>query len=342
MRLPGTLLRLGAAGALVVLAGCFLLGCGPVQAGGAIGPGSGPGAPTAGGDPAAGGDPTAGGDPGPGAPPTTPPVLGSRCIVGPTINDVSCEHETSTIAGRTVLWETPLGTAPPGGWPLVIIYQGSLLSPDGQTVLAPHGMWMVTATDAAADGIFANYVLTQLTTETMVLKRLLDGGYAVVTPTADNSGFAWDTNLPPWLYDWLPAPDNQFLGSLFAAIEAGQLGPLSASRWYASGVSSGGYMTSRMAVSYPGRFRALAIAAGSYATCGGDLPCVVPTLPTDHPPTLFLHGGSDPFVPVAQMYAYYDALITLGCDTKAMVDASLPHGWIPESPDAIATWFDSH
>jgi poly(3-hydroxybutyrate) depolymerase len=203
-------------------------------------------------------------------------------------------------------------------------------------------MWMVTANDAALDGIFADYVLNQLTTQTTVIKRLLDAGFAVLTPTADNTGFAWDTNLPPWLYDWLPAPDNQFLTALYTAIATGQLGPLSTTRWYATGVSSGGYMTSRMAVSYQGHFRALAIAAGSYATCGGGLPCTVPALPSDHPPTLFVHGGSDPLVPVSQMQSYYDALVSLGCETQKIVNQNEKHGWIPESPDAILAWFAAH
>jgi len=67
----------------------------------------------------------------------------------------------------------------------------------------------------------------------------------------------------------------------------GIFGHLNNKNKFATGISSGGCMTSRMAVSYEGEFRALAIAAGSYATCGGIL-CVIPIfLPRDHPPTLF-------------------------------------------------------
>ena len=272
--------------------------------------------------------------------PPAPPA--SRCTVGPTAHDIDCSHQSATVGGRPVVWQTPLGLPPPSGWPLAVIYQGSLLSPDGQTVLAPHGMWKVTATDADADGLFADYVINQLTTQTLVIKQLLDGGYAVVTPTADSGGFAWDTNLPPWDLDWPPAPDSTFLTALFGAIAAGQMGPISATRWYATGISSGGFMTSRMAVSYDGRFRALAIAAGSYATCGGTLACIVPALPANHPPTLFLHGAQDPLVPLQQMYSYFDALVTLGIETKAIVDADTKHGWIPQCPAAIVSWFDAH
>jgi pimeloyl-ACP methyl ester carboxylesterase len=313
--------------------GLALLACGCSSAGGSGDPsGAGsPGAPTGGGDTP--------GDPSPG----TSSAAASRCTVGPTEHDIACDHQTSTLGGRTVDWETPLGTPPADGWPLVVVYQGSLLKPDGQSLLSPHGMWKVTAADGDAYGASADYVITQLTTQTSTIKGLLDGGFAVATPTADNTGFAWDTNLPPWLYDWPPAPDNQFLTQqLFAAVEAGQLGPVSTTRWYATGVSSGGYMTSRMAVSYAGRFRALVIAAGSYATCGGGLPCNVPALPKDHPPTLFLHGAKDPLVPLSQMQSYYDALMAGGFETQVIIDPDLTHGWAVESPVAIPAWFSSH
>ncbi len=340
MRLPARLIRLRVIGALW-LASSLLAGCGAQATPSGVDPGgSGGGAVVGGGNGATDGNGNGVGSGGGDVPPATPP--GSRCTVGPTVHDIDCSHETATIAGRTVLWQTPLGVPPASGWPTVFIYQGSLLSPDGQSILAPHGMWQVTAQDAANDGIFADYVLAQLTTQTSIIKQLLDGGYAVVTPTADTSGFAWDTNLPPWDVDWPPAPDSTFLSGLFAALASGQLGPLSTTRWYATGVSSGGFMTSRMAVSYDGRFRALAVAAGSYATCGGLPTCLVPTLPADHPPTLFLHGAQDPLVPVSQMYTYFDALVSMGADTKALVDANAKHGWIPAAPAAIVAWFDAH
>jgi len=338
MTLLASLVRPRMIGALWI-ASTLAAGCGAQATPGGADPGSaGTGAIGGSNGDQSGGGATGGGDVAPA--PAPPPA--SRCTVGPTVHDIECSHESATIGGRSVLWQTPLGLPPPTGWPLAVIYQGSLLSPDGSAPLEPHGMWKTTATDAASDGIFADYALAQLTTQTTVIKQLLDGGYAVVTPTADTAGFAWDTNLPPWDVDWPPAPDSTFLTALFAAISGGQLGPVSATRWYATGISSGGFMTSRMAVSYDGRFRALAIAAGSYATCGGVPICTVPALPTDHPPTLFLHGAQDPLVPLSQMYAYYDALVTMGGETKAIVDANTKHGWIPESPGAIVSWFDSH
>lgn len=100
-------------------------------------------------------------------------------------------------------------------------------------------------------------------------------------------------------------------------------------------------MTSRMAVSYPGKFRALAVAAGSYATCGGPL-CVVPELDVGHPPTLFLLGGQDPAVPQSTVTVYHDALLAAGIATRLVVDPQVGHAWIPASPDEIDVWFAEH
>lgn len=86
---------------------------------------------------------------------------------------------------------------------------------------------------------------------------------------------------------------------------------------YATGISSGGYMTSRTAnefASRPGQFvpahpfRAVAIESASFESCAGAL-CVIPTpLPATHPPTLFLHGLIDPIVPIITAQAYDGAL----------------------------------
>lgn len=307
--------------AATILFACCSGGCAPRVGDGAVASTGQPGAPSSSPAPSGGGTPT---DPG-GSPAPAPPG-GSRCTVDATTGAIDCVYEGDTVGGRQVLWQTPLGTPPAAGWPVAFIFQGSLF--------APVTMWSATKGDLL--GVLGSY------TQTLLVKRLLDGGYVVVTPQADLNAIAWDTNLPPWRDLWPPAPDNTFLDDLFAAVDAGHFGPVDHARWYATGVSSGGYMTSRMAVSYPGRFRALAIAAGSYATCGGPL-CALPlTLPTDHPPTLFLHGGSDPIVPIVTMYAYRDQLALAGHETKTVVDPTFMHGWIPATPDEVGAWFDAH
>jgi poly(3-hydroxybutyrate) depolymerase len=224
---------------------------------------------------------------------------------------------------RNVYYQVPLGSPPVNGWTVVLLFQGSLFSP------------AVTMEATASEPFGAYY-------QVLLVKRLLDAGYAVLAPEAHLSGATfWDTNVPPWDLAWTGAPDDLFMRSIFSELEHGSFGSIDTARQYATGISSGGYMTSRMAVSYPGRFRALAIASGSYATCSGPL-CTIPTpLPADHPPTLFLHGDADVVVPLWTMEAYRDELSAEGRATQSIIQAGAGHQWIAAAPDAVLKWFNA-
>jgi poly(3-hydroxybutyrate) depolymerase len=130
--------------------------------------------------------------------------------------------------------------------------------------------------------------------------------------------------------------------AIFQAIHDGVFGPIDSGRMYATGLSSGGYMTSRMAVSYPGVFKSLAIMAGSYATCAGLICSVPETLPADHPPTLFLHGQNDLAVPLSTMEPYEEKLRTMGIATRKVINDACGHQWIPEAPEEVFRWFETH
>lgn len=251
----------------------------------------------------------------------------SRCLA--TTERVLCSYEQISLPGqlgvlRDVVYQLPLGTPPSGGFPVVILFQGSF---NGPAVMF----------DAAADAAFGAYHLAT------TIKGLLDAGYAVVAPEAHLQGDTyWDTNIPPWSLNWAAAPDHAFMLSILAAIPAGKFGPLDASRQYATGISSGGYMTSRMAVSYQGQFKALAVHSGSYATCSGAL-CVIPdVLPSDHPPTLFLHGEKDPAVPISTMKNYDTRLQADGKETRVVTDPNAGHEWIPAGAQEVVAWFNAH
>jgi poly(3-hydroxybutyrate) depolymerase len=133
-----------------------------------------------------------------------------------------------------------------------------------------------------------------------------------------------------------------FIPALLSRIEDGTFGAVDSARMYATGISSGGYMTSRMAVSYPGRFRALAIAAGSYATCLGPICNVPSSLPTDHPPTLFMYGAVDTTVPITTARTYATRLTDMGIETHFIEDASAGHAWLSSAPAAVTHWFLDH
>ena len=257
------------------------------------------------------------------ASPAADAALASRCTE--TETEISCTYETATFQAlavkRPLRYQTPLGAPPPNGWPVVFYYQGSLVSAEN-------------AFHATRDALLGQFELTR------TIKALLDHGYAVIAPDALVE-FAWQTNVPPFSLTWPTTSDNAFLQSIFVGVADGTLGPLDTSRMYAMGISSGGYMTSRMAVSYPGMFRALVVHSASYATCG--VACVIPAvLPIDHPPTLFVHGGKDPVVPLAQMKLYRDELAQQGHVVDTVIDDSAGHEWLSDATSAVVTWFDTH
>lgn len=255
--------------------------------------------------------------------------LGSRCTE--TASAIHCAHHTLVISpgglglgNRDVHWQVPLGVPPAKGWPVVLMFQGSFYSAD-------------TFWDAAPDAPYGGWSQCQ------VLRALLDSGFAVITPkTRFNGGYYWDTNVVGLSENWGTSDDHHLLLKIFEGIGAGQYGPLDPTRWYATGISSGGYMTSRMALSYPGKFRALAVVAGSWATCAGSLCSISPPLPSDHPATLFLHGERDQTVPLWTMQLYADALTAQGTQIRVITDADAGHEWLPVAPVEVPGWFEGH
>ena len=240
---------------------------------------------------------------------------------------ISCSHQSTWInsgalATRKVIYQRPAGTPPPAGWPVVVFYQGSFFALDNFVY-------------------YSNAWAGKLYHEGKTIKTLLDNGYAVIAPSAPADLF-WQTNIPGLsggLYE--TSTDFFFLSNVFKAIDNGHFGPLNGQRKYATGISSGGYNTSRMAVSFPGQFKALAIQSGSYATCGGPL-CVIPELPADHPPTTFLHGFIDTVVPWWSMDLYYDRLLQQGIETTRYTEPLGNHEWFAASPGRILAWFNAH
>ncbi len=253
----------------------------------------------------------------------------SRCTQ--TADTLHCAHHTLLVSpgglglgNRAVHWQVPLGTPPDAGWPVVLMFQGSFFSADtfwDGTTSMPYGGW----------------------NQGHVLRALLDLGFAVITPkTRFDGAYYWDTNVVGFSGNWSTSDDHHLLLQIFDSIRAGTFGPLSSTRWYATGISSGGYMTSRMALSYPGKFRALAVESASWATCAGALCSIPPPLPADHPPTLLLHGERDDIVPISTMRLYEGALKAQGTEVKVVTDADAGHAWLDASPGEVPAWFVAH
>jgi predicted esterase len=239
---------------------------------------------------------------------------------------VSCTYEqteidSGSVGKRQVIYQTPLGTPPAEGWPVVVIYQGSFFPLKNFTYnsLMPFGGYY----------------------QGKVIQTLLDHGYAVIAPSALADLF-WQTNIPPFDLAYEQSNDFTFLNNVLQAMQQGRFGTLNKQRQYATGISSGGYNTSRMAVSFQGQFKALVIQSGSYANCGGPL-CVVPKkLPADHPPTYFLQGFIDPIVPWWTAEMYHKRLAEQGIETGMYTDKLGGHEWFPASPEKVLEWFNRH
>ncbi len=247
----------------------------------------------------------------------------SRCqTTGWLLKTTSCTYKkTQTMSRpgiyRDVKYQVPEGTPPAGGWPVVVMYQGSFFPVEfSRTQGLPFGGYY----------------------EVKVIEKLLNNGFAVIAPDA-GIDFFWETNLPV-IYEL--TADYLYLNRLFQEIAAGKFGPINPNKKFATGISSGGYNSSRMAVSYQGQFKALVVQSGSYATCSGPI-CIVPsTLPSNHPPTYFIHGFVDLVVPWWSMDLYYDKLLKQGIPTGRYTEALAGHEWVPASADKVYAWFNKY
>ncbi len=252
----------------------------------------------------------------------TTPRPDAPCIV--TDEAVTCTFRiTPLVAGevrRDVYWQVPSTPAPAGGRPAVIVYQGSFFGPDST--------WGMVRRELP----FGGYQQARL--QALLLER----GFTVIAPAAA-ADLAWQSNSG---LDWDRTTDKPVIDALLVALERGDFEAVDVDRLYATGISSGGYMTSRMAVSYPGRFRALAVHAASYATCAGLLCRVPDDLPLDHPPTLFVHGRVDTIVPIRTMEPYPERLRALGLETDVVIDDRAGHEWLSVAPERTVAWFQAH
>lgn len=240
-----------------------------------------------------------------------------RCTV--TDDAVRCAPQSTKVDGREVYWQSPSSVAPTAGYPVVLVFQGSFFPPS------------LTWNEVPRDTSFGGYQQARM--QALLLER----GFIVIAPFAD--GIAWQTNTS---FDFANSGDKKFIDALLVEIGNGTFGAADVTRLYATGISSGGYMTSRMALTWPGTFRALSISSASWATCGGAA-CVLPdTLPAGHPPTQFLHGGGDVTVPLFTAQAYVDALTAQGFEAELIIDDELGHAWLPEAPERVVDWFTAH
>lgn len=90
----------------------------------------------------------------------------ARCVKSG--DSIKCDRLKTTMDGREVLHQTPEGTPPADGWPVIILYHGWYLSPESTFKAEKSDKW----------GLY-NKALTA--------KALLEKGYAIIAPHASTS-----------------------------------------------------------------------------------------------------------------------------------------------------------
>ena len=236
---------------------------------------------------------------------------------------IHCPRSAVTIfkgktSQREVLWQLPSGKTPTTGWPVVLLSQGS---------------WFPVEFSRPANLPFGGF------NEIKLIRELLDQGFAVVAPRA-TMRVGWITNMPH--REYVKTADYQVLAEVLRMIRNQEFGHLNAEEVFATGISSGGYNTSRIGITFQGKLKALAIQSGAYASCLGPL-CKLPdTISKEHPPTLFLHGEKDLAVPLWSAMNYYKRLKSVGVETEIVIDPDAGHGWLDVAPAEITKWFKTH
>lgn len=236
---------------------------------------------------------------------------------------------------RAVRWQVPEGTPPAGGWPVAFYYAGTQPTDTASAFQRNFG-----------ESFGAEY-------EPQIIHELLDDPshtgkkYAVMVADPPSSSVFvqyWNTNS---VYPYEASCDYDFFPDFFGEIAGGSYGAASQynlNRRYAYGISSGGFNSSRMAVTFNSNsvWKALGIVSASYATCSATCG-IIPTLPANHPPTKFWHGQNDFIVPISAMYPYYDKLIAGGF-TAQKLEHPYSHQFTADDLGAtgIKAWFDRY
>ncbi len=256
-----------------------------------------------------------------------PTVYAANCQV--SRDRITCTPQSFSLGGRQVFYMLPEGPRPDGGWPVVLDFQGY--------GIRASRAWSASRYDRGG----YHHVQT--------VKALLDNGFAVMIPETNPDYFIphWETNMPRYVNymygDCFVSNGSSdhifFTRYLFPLLDESDV--IDGNRKFAMGLSSGGYMASRMAVSYSyENFRAIAIQSASYAAWSGrNKPVPLPEALElgGHPPTLFLHGYYDRLVPFSTVSEYATRLESV-TDVQ-VIRGPYSHVWSDDAPENIPNWF---
>lgn len=177
----------------------------------------------------------------------------------------------------------------------------------------------------------------------------LAAGYAVLIP---DSGipFCGKDGAKQWHYSE-NSEDVKFFGEIFDYIQNNP--QLNGNRVYVAGISSGGFMTSRLAMRFSDKIKAVYINSAGDADMSeqyetkGILKCnstvtfdkSVPIVPKNHPKALIIHGDADGLVPFEMDELYAQGLQNAGVEHEFIAVPGGTHTWFVEYNNKILDWF---
>jgi len=248
-------------------------------------------------------------------------AAGETCSAGIcTAAEIEEGLKTLTVDGRErqFYYKKPSGSGP---FPVIIVLHGRAQDAD---------VWL---NSSKAQGQFVSYALSE--------------GYAIIAPDSVEP-------ICPGVKQWdytrtTDSVDLPFFDKIFEWIDDNS--QLNSNRIYVAGISSGGFMTSRLALYFPTKIKAVAIhSAGNADKVSFDSECntnfdeSIPTVSSDHPPTLLIHGENDNIVPYLMGQKYYQGLQNAGIEANMLsqTTCTICHRWFSEYDDDILDWFNKH
>ena len=183
-------------------------------------------------------------------------------------------------------------------------------------------------------------ILGRLSGQHAFARRALELGYAVVAPNPTTPRcegvYQWDyTETDP------NRSDNLFLKRVIDWIKSGKDFPVRKDRIYVVGISSGGFMASRLAQLFADDIAKVVIRSAGNAN---DMSiegrrCIPvwggPHEVKRHPPTMLIHGVRDRLVPVRMSDQYEASLKRAGVEVVYIRAAGKGHRWFTDYDDRI-------
>ena len=227
---------------------------------------------------------------------------------------------------RLILYQKPDTLPPENGYPVLFLLHGASQYPFSW--FFPFNFWSIE--------------------QTRFSEKALDAGFFIVSPSSGRpirpGPHAWSS----FIENVNESLDLQLFISLFDWLENEDTFHLDLNHVFCAGFSSGGFMTSRLAKTFPHQFSGVLIHSGTdadsitFSELGPEFDCnSSQSYPSNHPPTLVVHGEKDQLVPYDCGLHFYEELQRNNITTSLLTDEERGHIWLSSRSNEMIDWFES-